>query len=271
MKKEEIRMIPISKIIEPYNPVRLSVEQERLEELAASIKAIGILEPLIVRWDGDYYEIIAGHMRFLAAQIAGLEEVPCRVIECSNEELEQIRLSENIQRIEVDPIEEGEYFKYLNVRYGWSIGQIAELIKKSRQYVSERMAASQWEQELKDAVRLGRISFTAAKVIADEEDDDIRHQVLQWALMENATAAQIAAWRTTLNVEKNAARAAGQPYVPPTEIPDPDQIPLLCDICNQFKPAGRTRFMRICEDCLDELEETFKLAAEALARESGEL
>lgn len=132
------RLIQISDIFpDPHQP-RKKLNQEKLNELVASIKSKGIIEPITARFiEGDgYYRIVTGERRYKAAQLAGLEEIPCIIKHLDDQEVISYQLIENLQREDLSPIDEATALKKLSDN-GLTQGRIAELIGKSQPYISQ--------------------------------------------------------------------------------------------------------------------------------------
>jgi len=128
----KVEMIPIDRLIEPKEELRSVLVKENLEELAESIKELGILEPLIVRPVEDKYEIVAGHRRFLAAQMVELKEVPCIVKELNDRQVLLERLHENLKREELNVVDQAALIHKLWDREGLSYKQIGDLFGKEK-------------------------------------------------------------------------------------------------------------------------------------------
>src|SRR5271165_709346 len=132
LSQEQTNHLPIAQIkANPLQP-RTVFDPERLQELANSIQANGIVQPLIVRRQGDHYELIAGERRLRAARLAGLQEVPVVVQDYADDQLLELALVENIQREDLNPIETAEAFSKLNTEMNLSHEQIAERTGKDR-------------------------------------------------------------------------------------------------------------------------------------------
>jgi len=170
-KREEIIKIPVSNIIEGEFQPRKKITPQSLQELAESIKEKGILEPLIVRPVESGYEIIAGHRRFLAAKEAGLTEVPCIVKEVNKREAAEISLIENLQRENLNPIEEANAIKKLIDEFNFTHEEIAKKIGKSRVYVTNILRLFKLPQEIKDKIEEGEISEGHARVLLGVKDE----------------------------------------------------------------------------------------------------
>lgn len=130
-----IRMIPLERI-DP-NPQQARSELGNLDDLMASIKAKGILEPILVRPKNDRYEIIAGERRYVAAKKIGLRELPCIEMNVKDNEALELSLIENLQRKDLDAFEEADGLKALCEIYGYNHNQLAEKIGKARSTITE--------------------------------------------------------------------------------------------------------------------------------------
>ena len=144
-KPQEFRkynMVSISDLSRnPYQP-RQHFSEEKLDELARSIKKNGIIQPIAVRpnkTDNDKYEIVAGERRWLAAQRAGLHEIPVTVLDLSDVESLEVAIVENIQRDDLNPIEEARGYKRLNEEFKYDHDSISKLMSKSRSHVSNTL------------------------------------------------------------------------------------------------------------------------------------
>ena len=128
----ELRQIAVGKIFPGKYQPRTAMDPERLEELAASIRAQGVIEPIVVRAVGDRYELIAGERRWRATQLAGLPEIPALVRDVDDRAVVAIALIENIQREELTPLEEAQALKRLIDEFDLTHQQVADAVGRSR-------------------------------------------------------------------------------------------------------------------------------------------
>ena len=132
--------LPLSQIESCRNQPRRSFDPEKLEELAESIRQHGVIQPLTVRkLSSGYYQIIAGERRWRAARMAGLEDIPAVVIEADDRTAMELAMIENLQREDLNPIEEAEGFRSLIENYGMTQEQAASSVGKSRSAVANAM------------------------------------------------------------------------------------------------------------------------------------
>jgi ParB family chromosome partitioning protein len=156
----------IDKLVPGIYQPRKKFEKTTLEELAQSIRENGILQPIIVRKrPAGGFEIIAGERRWRAAQIAGLHEVPAILKEYSDREALQLALIENIQREDLDPVEEAESYQRLMQEFGYSQAQVAEKVGKERSTVANSVRLIGLPNEIKDMISDKKINAGHAKVL----------------------------------------------------------------------------------------------------------
>ncbi|MBO4326640.1 MAG: ParB/RepB/Spo0J family partition protein [Clostridia bacterium] len=137
---------------------RKNFDKEKLEDLAESIKQHGMIQPIIVRQEGNSYRIIAGERRWRAAWIAGLKKVPVIIREVTDRELHELALIENIQREDLNPIEEAEAYRQLVIDYKLTQEELAGIVgNKSRSEIANRMRLLNLDQEVKNMLIEGKL------------------------------------------------------------------------------------------------------------------
>lgn len=172
--KEGITEVPILSVRANPGQPRKTFGEEALEELAASISAHGILQPLVVVKRGDYYEIVAGERRFRAAKKAGLEKVPVIVKDVSEKERREIALVENLQREDLNPMEESEALYTLLKENDLTQEELAKALGKSRPAVANSLRLLTLPREIQNLVREGSLSTGHAKVLLGVKPAEIQ-------------------------------------------------------------------------------------------------
>tara|TARA_B100000886_G_scaffold339117_1_gene303633 strand:+ start:125 stop:973 length:849 start_codon:yes stop_codon:yes gene_type:complete len=165
--------ISISSIIPNKNQPRKIFEKESLDELTNSIKERGIIQPLIVRKSSDYkdkFELIAGERRWQAAQTAGLHEVPVEIIQADNLKSLEFAIIENVQRKDLNVIEEAESYKNLIENFGYDQEKVSQFIGKSRSHISNTLRLLNLPQKLIEMIRFEKISQGHAKILIGLEN-----------------------------------------------------------------------------------------------------
>ena len=173
IKKEEV-MVKISDIEPNREQPRKNFDEDSLLELAESIKQFGIIQPLIVQKKGDYYEIIAGERRWRAAKLAGLKEVPVIVKKYTEQEIVEISLIENIQRENLNPIEEAQAYKRLLTEFHLKQDEVAERVSKSRTAVTNSMRLLKLDEKVQQMVINDMISSGHARALLAIEDKEVQ-------------------------------------------------------------------------------------------------
>jgi ParB family chromosome partitioning protein len=125
----------------PYQP-RSSIDDSAIDELAESIKRHGVIQPIVVRPSGDGYQIVVGERRWLAAKRAGLESIPARIVSASDEDMMVLALVENMQREDLNPMEQARAYRELSERFGMSQEEIARAVGKDRSTVASTLPRS---------------------------------------------------------------------------------------------------------------------------------
>jgi ParB family chromosome partitioning protein len=180
--------IPIDKIIPGTFQPRSTFPKEPLEKLAESIKSHGIIQPILVRkLPNGAFELIAGERRWRAAQIAGLHEVPATVKLISNQDALEIGIIENLQREDLNPIEEAEAYQRLIIEFGLSQQQVADRVGKERATVANAIRLLSLPVKVRDMVSRGELSVGVAKVILGAADQKKMEKLAQSALQKNLT------------------------------------------------------------------------------------
>ena len=180
-KKEEmkdgVQMMKISMIEPNREQPRKKFEEDALLELADSIKLHGVLQPLLVRKIKDYYEIIAGERRWRAAKLAGIKEVPVIVKEYSEQEIVEIRLIENIQRENLNPIEEAMAFKKLLEEFQLKQDEVADRVSKSRTAVTNSMRLLKLDDKVQQMIIDEMISTGHARALLAIDDKKLQYEL----------------------------------------------------------------------------------------------
>lgn len=176
IKKEEI-MVKISEIEPNREQPRKNFDEDSLLELAESIKQFGVIQPLIVQKKEDYYEIVAGERRWRAAKLAGLKEIPVIIKEYNDQEIVEISLIENIQRENLNPIEEAQAYKRLMGEFHLKQDEIAERVSKSRTAVTNSIRLLKLDERVQQMVVEEMISTGHARALLAIEDGECQHTV----------------------------------------------------------------------------------------------
>lgn len=177
-----VKQIPLIQIgANPDQPRKTFTESE-LSELAASIREKGVLQPILLRTVTGrpyMYEIVAGERRFRASKMAGLSEIPALVKNLDNENAMEIALIENVQRENLNPIEEAAAYQNLMEKCGYDLADVTRLIGKSESYIRNIMRLTNLADSVKAMVERGELSASAARTIAvAENQEELAHKII---------------------------------------------------------------------------------------------
>lgn len=160
-----IREIPVEKVQPNPGQPRMTFHEETLQELAGSIKEHGVLQPILVRPSGDVFEIIAGERRWRAAQLAGLHEIPVILRDFDDAEVIEIAIIENIQRADLNAIEEALAYRQLIERFGHTQEKLAEALSRSRSHVANQLRLLTLPDAVQAMLRRGELTAGHARAL----------------------------------------------------------------------------------------------------------
>lgn len=191
VNEERVQMIPIEKIYSNPNQPRKTFDPIGIEELANSIKVNGIIQPIIVSEDAKGYMIIAGERRWRASRSINLKEVPCIVKHYSEKQLLVVSLIENLQRKDLNVIEEARAYQYLIDQYHITQEQLSEAIGKSRSYLANILRLLRLDQRVIDLIIDGKISAGHGRTILAIESKDNQYELAQKIISEGLSVRQV--------------------------------------------------------------------------------
>lgn len=172
-------IVKITKVEPNRSQPRKNFDEDALQELADSIKQFGLLQPILVQDKGEYYEIIAGERRWRAAKLAGLKEVPVIIRNYSSQEIVEISLIENIQREDLNPIEEAQAYKRLLTEFNLKQDEVAERVSKSRTAVTNSMRLLKLCDGVQQMIIDDMLSTGHARALIPIEDPELQLQLAQ--------------------------------------------------------------------------------------------
>ena len=168
--------ININDIKPNENQPRKSFDESKIEELANSIIEHGIIQPLVVRKNDPGYEIVAGERRWRAARRAGLKEVPCIIRDFTDEENMLVAIIENMQREDLNPVEEAEGLNQMIKTYGMTQEEVSKSVSKSRPYITNSLRLLKLPEEIRNLLAEGKISAGHARALINVSDKRSRRK-----------------------------------------------------------------------------------------------
>ena len=180
---ENLLTVDLDKLKAREDQPRKNFDDDSLEELANSIKADGVIQPIVVRKVGDKYEIIAGERRFRASKLPGLEKVPVVVKNVTDRKARELALVENIQREDLNPIEEAISLKTLMEEYKLTQQELSDVVGKSRSYIANNLRLLNLSDYIKEYLIRGELSPSQGRTLLSLETEEERKKYLDKLLV----------------------------------------------------------------------------------------
>lgn len=197
-----ITFVDINDIKPNENQPRKEFDEEKIGELASSIKEHGLIQPVILRKLGKGFEIVAGERRWRACRKAGLKEIPCIVKELTDEQNMLIAIIENMQREDLNPIEEADGINMMITNFGLTQEEVSKSVGKSRPYITNALRLLKLPEEIRNFVSEGKLSTGHARAIAGIEDKENQLKIAEFAVKEGISVREI----EKLIKEQNASK-----------------------------------------------------------------
>lgn len=244
--------ISLDLIDDPRISVRSKLDDPELEDLMADMEVHGLIEPVILRPVGNRYELIAGARRTRAARLLNWETILALVREASDDEAYSMRLAENLQRKDANPVDEASYVGEIMLREKKSPEQIMTTLHRSKRWVDERIAVFKMDAVMQEYLFEGRISLGAALELSQIEREKSRIYYTHWAAQNGVSIANAKAWKNRAN-----AIFAGNENAPP---PDPGSIERVetprvfvsCGECGVEFPQEEAEYVAVHKVCPSE-------------------
>ena len=227
-------LMNINKVEPNREQPRKKFDEDALLELSESIKQFGVLQPLLVTERDDYYEIIAGERRWRAAKMAGVKEVPVIIKKLTEQEIMEISLIENIQREDLNPIEEAQAYKRLLTEFNLKQDEVAERVSKSRTAVTNAMRLLKLNEKVQQMLIDEMLTTGHARALLAIEDQDKQYEIAQRIFDEKLSV------RDTEKLMKNLQNEKPDGAGPANKI-DPQLLAVYRDLEEQMKSLLGTK------------------------------
>lgn len=198
-----VKMVNLSKIEPDRNQPRSTFNDESLSQLADSIKKNGLLEPILVQDKGDYFRIIAGERRWRASRKAGLKEIPVIVKDLSEEQIAVIQIIENMQREDINPIEEALAYKRLLTEFNMTQEQIAEEVSKSRTAVTNSLRLLKLTDGVQQMIIDGKLTTGHARALITIDDEEKQQEIADRIVSEKLSVRDVEKLMKANSTKKN--------------------------------------------------------------------
>lgn len=229
--EENVQEIDIKKIVANDKQPRKDFDESKLDELAASMKQHGVLQPVILRKKGSVYELVAGERRWRAAAKAGIERIPAIVKELSDAEVMEIALIENLQREDLNPMEEAMAYKSLMNDFGLTQEELSKRVGKSRSQIANTVRLLNLDKEIQDLVTEDKLTAGHARALLSIQDKSMRIKLAKRICEEDLSVRQTE--QIVKKISKEKSKIANEK---PKEI-----NPVIIDITEKLQRALGTR------------------------------
>jgi len=247
--KETIHQVDLSKVDEPKGIVRMEINQEYIAELAQSISEIGILQPVLLRPDGERYEVVFGHRRYLACKRLDLKKISAIVHKMTDEEAAVVRATENLNREDLTPIEEAATYRDLIEVYGMTVDQVARKIGVTPGTVKRRLDLLKMPPALQKAVHTKQISMSVAEELWGIDDEVTLSYYLSFAVDGGCTKETARQWCKDFKDTRRRERYAGGEGEDVRSPLEPRPHYITCDICLEPAKIDDARSLMLCPGC----------------------
>lgn len=251
---KSLQSIPIDLIHQsPYQP-RQIMEPEALEALASSIRQQGVVQPIVVRKSGEEYELIAGERRWRASQQAGLQNIPAVIKDVNDQEAAAIAIIENLQREDLNPLEEAQAFANLIEKFGLTHQEVGEVVSRSRAAVSNSLRLLALAQPVKDLLNQGEIEMGHARpllALTEQQQITCAQNIIQRQLSVRGAEALVKQIQEGGSKKNLATKASQDPDISRMEHKLADELGARVSIQHSQNGSGR---LQIRYTNLDEFE-----------------
>jgi ParB/RepB/Spo0J family partition protein len=255
-RRDQVLFLPMKMILEPSYIMRATINEKGIEELAGSIRKVGLIEPIVVKKSKTKYEIIAGHRRYLAHILLKAESIPAIVRYKKEEDINLVKLHENIYREDITVGDEARLYGYLLRSLGMSQKEIAAFASKSEGYVSQRVAILNYPQPLMEKLESGDISFAVARELSKIDDIKTLTSLIYAAATGGCSESTAKMWRQQFEATKTPLilpEEDGQQY--DNKMPE-QKVEFLCEGCRHHFTFSELKPVYFCHDCLSALKST---------------
>ena len=247
---EKIVALKISDVDRPTAGIRMDINPDEIRELAESIKEKGLLQPILVRKNGSRYEVVAGDRRFLAHDLLGQKTILAIVKELDDQDCFLIRAMENLQRVDLSPIEEGAIYQEMVTTYKLTIKSVAKRLGVSESKVISRLKMLEMPDYIQQALHTKQIGIKAIEYLYRIDDPKMRDMYLRSAVENGITE------RTAMGWYNEYLKTTEGRQLTPHQLREMEYQELktkhfsACDICEEPVESIKLRAVCICEVCL---------------------
>lgn len=246
--------IPVDKIADPAVPIRSFHDDLALRELADSIKMNGVIEPIIVSQTKKGFEVVAGHRRLMASRLALISTIPCVITDKKGLELEALKLHENVERSNLNIVDEANYFVTLMERYSVDTKDLAKMMKKPETYIVGRLKITLWPDKVVNALYNEQIPLSVAQALVQIDDPDQLSVYLDAAIRGGITAQTAKNWVIDYRLGAGKPPESSPEAAERTETPKVVSYTPNCAICGEKIDPNEAKLVHAHQKCINTLK-----------------
>lgn len=247
------KLIPLEQIQDPDAPARLHPEDAEIEDLAASIAEIGLINPLTVKPVGDHFEVIAGHRRLMACRFINYSPVPCMVREGEDDKTYETMLAENVARKDLSPIEEAAILREMQERLNYGVGTLSKVVGKSPAWVQQRLQLLHLPPDLQEDIHERGLPIETAKALAEVDDVDVRRRWAREAIVNRVGFRSVKLWVQSYQQQKAIEEVTEETIRDIEQQREPTVPKGSCWVCKDRYPYEQLKSVLLCRNCYREL------------------
>ena len=251
LTKQGQRLIDLELIIEPEGNVRLEIPERSIFELSESMKEVGLIQSILLTPNGDKLEVVAGQRRWLAAKRLKWKTIRAEVRKLTREQIAVIRANENLQRVDLTPIEEGAVYADLFDTHKLTVHMIANRMGKGATHIKYRMDLLRMDPELQKAVHHGKIKVSVARELCKIKDKKDLYRYLEIAIENGVTATVAAQWTEEYRKGLQYIDSKEREPIPKSDQAKEEKYYTMCQTCEGPMEYKDMRVIKICATCYD--------------------
>lgn len=250
-----LAQIALTEILPPEHAIRAAMDEGLIRELSESITRVGLLQPIKVKRVEGGFEVIHGHRRLLASQMANLVAIPCLVWEEGESCTTAQKVHENLYREELSPVEEGGFYAEIYEQMGQDVDRVCAEVHQSRNYVEKRLSLLSGNRNVLQALVEKTITLGVAEELNKLKFEADQNYYLDWAIRQGATVAIVRDWRRSVETRQAFDPNSGA-VTPAGEAPEvPDGGPTPCMFCGSADDQHMMQFKMVHSYCLRQVEQ----------------
>lgn len=245
----EIKELNTDLVDDPETDIRTNIENQKLEELAQSIKNVGLINPITVKRNDKRYEVVTGHRRLIACKIAGIPRITAFVTKLPEQTLDVMKIDENVFREDVSPVSMAKYIYRTMKKRELSTREMGDYLGKTQQWVNTMLRILDLDQDTKEAINEGTLNYTSALELAKIKEPEAREALTEAAKRGGAHTRVVKQWVRDYQEEKEyqesrelEGEGEEETYIPPVS-------KRRCVVCGDLKSSGTLINIEVCSKC----------------------